>query len=137
MKEIVIALLLVLVAHLYCVPKSDDIQSLNLVTIVREEAKPEPVIDDKPKHKGTVELQLADWCAPCKKFKQAGIIAELEAKGWKIKYVSDISKKYPSFRIRIDDKTKAWTGYGSKHSFYRMFNKMMKELGYPNGRTNS
>ena len=136
MKEITVAVLLLLGAHLYCTPESDDIQSLNLVTIVKEEVKPEPIVEDEPKHKGTIELQLADWCSPCRRFKAAGIIDELKAKGWEVRFVTNISKKYPSFRLKIDGKERIWTGYSSKTSFYRMFNRMMKELGYSDGRTN-
>lgn len=132
MKELAIAMLLIAAAHIYCVPASHDIQAENPLPVVEEDIEPEV------KTKGTIELQLAEWCGPCRKFKAAGIIKELEELGWEIKYVSDISKKYPSFRLVIDDKKVSWTGYSSKSSFYRMLKSKMKQLGFPeDGRTNN
>jgi len=132
MKEITIAILFIIAAHIFCVPLSDDIQAVNPQPVVIEDVEPEVKV------KGTIELQLADWCTPCKKFKAAGIIAELEELGWEIKYVSNIGKKYPSFRLVIDGKGLSWSGYGSKSSFYRTLKSKMKQLGYPeDGRTNN
>ena len=83
---------------------------------------------------GVIELQLADWCGPCKNFKRAGIIAELEANGWTVKYVSNISKKYPSFRVKVNGKSRSWTGYSNKSRFYSTLKRYMKDLGYnPDG----
>ena len=132
MKELATAILFIAAAHFYCVPASHDIQAENPLPVVEEDIEPEV------KTKGTIELQLADWCSPCRKFKAAGIIKELESLGWEINYVSDISKKYPSFRLVIDGKKVSWTGYSSKSSFYRTLKIKMKQLGYPeDGRTNN
>ena len=97
------------------------------VQVVEDDVRAEPV--------GIIELQLADWCGPCKSFKRAGIIAELESSGWTVKYVSNISKKYPSFRVSIDGKTRSWTGYSNKSRFYSTLKRYMKDLGYgPDGK---
>lgn len=125
MKELTTSILFIGLAHLFCVPYTSDIQEVNTPLVAEEEIEPEV------KTKGTVELQLADWCSPCRKFKAAGIIKELEDLGWEIKYVSDISNKYPSFRLVIDGKKVSWTGYSSKSSFYKTLKSKMKHLGYP------
>ena len=105
MKEILTGILLIAGAHFICVPVSHDIQADNFLPVVEVE-----VVDVQPKTKGVIELQLADWCAPCKKFKASGIIKELEEAGWTVKYSSDITRKYPSFRLTIDGKSRVWSG---------------------------
>jgi len=127
MKEITTAILFIAAAHLFCVPASDDIQARNFEPVVEVET-----IEVQPKTKGVIELQLADWCAPCKKFKASGIIKELEEAGWTIKYSSDIARKYPSFRLTIDGKSRVWSGYSSKSRFYSHLKTYMNELGYDN-----
>ena len=100
MKEIATAILFIAAAHFFCVPALDDIQAENPLPIVKVE------VEKEPKRKGLIELQLADWCSPCRKFKAAGIIAELEKNGWTVKYSSKLSRKYPTFRVTIDGKSK-------------------------------
>ena len=124
MKEITTAILFITAAHFFCVPALDDIQAENPLPIVKVEVEPEP------ERKGTIELQLADWCSPCRKFKAAGIIAELEENGWEVKYTSSLSRKYPTFRITIDGKSKTWSGYSSKSRFYGHIKSFMNSLGY-------
>jgi thiol-disulfide isomerase/thioredoxin len=132
MKELTTAIIFIGLAHLFCVPYAGEIQEVNAPLVAEEEIEPEV------KTKGTVELQLADWCSPCRKFKAAGIIEELEGLGWEIKYVSDIGNRYPAFRLVIDDKKVSWTGYSSKSSFYKTLKNKMKQLGYPeDGRTDN
>ena len=125
MKKIAIAIIFIGFAHLFCVPYTSDIQEVNTPLVAEEDIEPEV------KTKGTVELQLAEWCRPCREFKAAGIIEELEGLGWEIKFVSNISNKYPSFRLVIDGKSSSWIGYGGKSSFYRTLKSKMKQLGYP------
>ena len=94
-----------------------------------EVVKEETVVDIKPAEKHNIlEYQSMRGCSPCIKFKNAKIIAELEAKGWKVVKVEGISKYSPSFRLWINGKQKSWTGYSSKKSFYRTFNQNMKDL---------
>jgi thiol-disulfide isomerase/thioredoxin len=126
MKELTIAMLFIAAAHLYCVPASHDIQAENPLPVVKVEVE----VEEEVKSVRVIEMQLADWCSPCRKFKAAGIVAELEAAGWTVKYVSNIGKKYPSFRVVIDDKAMSWTGYSSKNSFYRTLKSKMKQLGH-------
>ena len=127
MKEILTATLFIAAAHLFCVPASHDIQADNFLPVVEVE-----VVDVQPKTKGVIELQLADWCAPCKKFKASGIIKELEEAGWTVKYSNDIARKYPSFRLTIDGKSRVWSGYSSKARFYSHLKSYMNDLGYDN-----
>ena len=91
-----------------------------------EIVKVEPVV--VPVKTALIEIQSADWCAPCRKFKASGIIKELKAQGWDIKYVSNLGKSYPTFRVWVDGKSKTWSGYGSKSSFYRTLKSNMKKL---------
>ena len=127
MKEILAAILFIAAAHLFCVPASHDIQADNFLPVVEVET-----VEVQPRTKGVIELQLADWCGPCRKFKAAGIISELEEAGWTVKYSSDIARKYPSFRLTIDGKSRVWSGYSSKSRFYSNLKSYMNELGYDN-----
>ena len=124
MKEIATAMLFIAAAHMFCVPALDDIQAENTLPIVKVE------VEEERKTKGTIELQLADWCSPCRKFKAAGIIDELKENGWEVKFVSNLSKKYPTFRVTIDGKSKTWSGYSSKSRFYGHIKSFMNSLGY-------
>ncbi len=127
MKEIATSIVILAAAHLFCVPALDDIQAENTLPIVNVEVE-----DEKPASKGVVELQLADWCGPCRKFKAAGIIEELEEAGWTIKYSSNLSNRYPTFRLTIDGKSRTWSGYSSKSRFYSHLKNFMNSLGYDN-----
>ncbi len=125
MKQITTAIVILAAAHLFCVPALDDIKAENTLPIVKVEVE-----DDKPATKGVIELQLADWCGPCRKFKAAGIITELEKAGWTVEYNNDMSRKYPTFRVTIDGKSKTWSGYSSKSRFYSHLKNFMNSLGY-------
>ena len=125
MKEIATAIVILAAAHFLCVSAPDDIQARNFDPVVEVETA-----DTQPMTKGVIELQLADWCAPCRKFKASGIIKELEEAGWTVKYSSDIARKYPSFRLTIDGKTRSWSGYSSKSRFYSKMKSLMSELGH-------
>ncbi|MGI9460541.1 MAG: hypothetical protein ACR2NF_11125, partial [Pirellulales bacterium] len=81
MKEIATSIVILAAAHFLCVPAFDGIQAESTLPIVNVEVE-----DESPEYKGVIELQLADWCGPCRKFKAAGIIAELESAGWSVKY---------------------------------------------------
>ena len=94
-----------------------------------DEVKNEIVkVDPVPVKTALIEIQTADWCAPCRRFKASGIIKELKAQGWDIKYVSNLGKCYPTFRVWVDGESKTWSGYGSKSSFYRTLKANMKKL---------
>lgn len=128
------AMLLPCFIVLFATTKFDDHNnSEQPAQVVTPDKDVSPAVEPKeePKTMGVIELQLADWCGPCRKFKASGIIEELEANGWKIKYVSNLGKKYPSFRLRIKDKSSTWTGYSSKSGFYKTLKSKMKLLGYP------
>ena len=85
-----------------------------------KEAKPKQEAKEETSSKasalsGVIEIETADWCGPCKKFKRE-CKAELIKMGWKI-----IEKKpngrVPRFTVWKDGKAKTWTGYSSKKRF--------------------
>ena len=78
--------------------------------------------------KSVLECQVADWCAPCRAFKRSGAIEELKAKGWTIKYVTNIGTKYPSFRVVIDGKSETFSGYSNKSGLYRKIRQIKERL---------
>ena len=124
MKEITTAMVILVCVHFFYAPSTDDIQVENPQPIVKVE------VEEEVKSIRVIEVQLADWCSPCRKFKAAGIIAELEAAGWEIRPVTNLGKRYPAFRVVIDDKSMTWTGYSGKNSFYRTLKSKMKQLGH-------
>lgn len=133
MKNILTATILIVAGHVFMPACLDNFKGENPSPIVNVE--PEPVVQDEVKRKGTIEVQLADWCSPCRKFKAAGIIKELEEAGWNIKYVKEIKSRkgnfiYPAFRVVIDGKSKTWTGFSTKAKFYATLKQNMKALGY-------
>ena len=109
--------------YAYCPFSKVEEQAIVQPAVIVEEI-PEP----EPTKNAVVEMQLADWCGPCRKFKASGIIRELKAKGWTIKYTTDIGKKYPSFRVWVRGKSEEFTGYSSKSSFYKRLNSIVKKL---------
>ncbi len=85
--------------------------------------EPEPVVKN-----GIVEIQTADWCAPCKRLKASGAIKDLENKGWDVQYVNGIGKSYPTIKIWVKGSSKTFSGFSSKSAFFRTFNKLYNEL---------
>ena len=75
-----------------------------------------------------IEMQLADWCSPCKRLKASGAIQELEKQGWTIVYTDGIASKYPSFRVWVDGESKVFTGYSRKSSFFSRIKSIVKDL---------
>ena len=75
-----------------------------------------------------IEMQLADWCGPCKRLKASGAIQELEKQGWTIVYTDGIANSYPSFRVWVDGESKVFTGYSKKSSFFTRIKSIVKDL---------
>ena len=47
------------------------------------EDRTEEITEDvKPVKNSIIEMQVADWCGPCKAFKRSGAISAMKAKGW-------------------------------------------------------
>ena len=92
------------------------------------EVQPEPVVEVVPVKNAIIEMQLADWCSPCRKFKASGAIKELEAKGWTIVYTDKIAKSYPTFRIWVNGESSIFSGYSSKTKFYRTLKSHIQRL---------
>ena len=92
----------------------------------------EPIVivepEVEPVKTAIIEMQLADWCGPCRRFKASGAIAALKKSGWEIKYTDGIAKSYPSFRVWVDGKSSTFSGYSSKNNFFRILKKHMAEL---------
>jgi len=87
-----------------------------------------PVVPVEPVMTAIIEMQLADWCGPCRRFKASGAIKELERKGWEIRYTDGIAKTYPSFRVWVDGKSSTFSGYSSKDGFFRKLKSVIKKL---------
>jgi len=75
-----------------------------------------------------IEMQLADWCGPCKRLKASGAIQELERQGWTIVYTDGIASSYPSFRVWVDGESKVFSGYSRKSSFFSRIKSIVKDL---------
>ena len=86
------------------------------------------VVEPKVVKNAIFEIQSATWCAPCRRFKSSGIIDELREQNWTIKFVDDIGKSYPTFRMWVNGKSVTWSGYSKKSLFYRTFNKNMRSI---------
>ena len=95
---------------------------------VEQEEIVEPEVLPEPVKTAIIEIQSADWCGPCKKFKASGAIKQLKAAGWEIKYVKGLSKTYPTFRVWVYGKSKTWSGYSSKKGFFDTMNKHVETL---------
>ena len=92
----------------------------------------EPIVivepEVEPVKTAIIEMQLADWCGPCRRFKASGAIAELKKSGWEIKYTDGIARSYPSFRVWVDGKSSTFSGYSSKNNFFRILKTHMADL---------
>ena len=123
MKSHLIITITSFVMALYlCVPSSDKPAHVGPIVEVQPEQETEPV------KTALIEMQLADWCGPCRKFKASGAIKELEAAGWTVEYKSGLSKSYPSFRIWVDGKSSTFSGYSNKTNFFRTLKKRIEDL---------
>jgi len=98
----------------------------------KDKARVEPIVivepEVEPIKTAVIEMQLADWCGPCRRFKASGAVAELKKNGWTVEYKSDIAKSYPSFRVWVDGKSSTFSGYSSKNNFFRILKKHMADL---------
>ena len=93
----------------------------------QEESKVE--VEVKPVAKNAIiELQLADWCGPCKKLKASGIVRELENKNWTVEYNDSIGGSFPTIRVWIKGKSRTFSGFSTKAAFYRTLNKHIRDL---------
>ena len=103
----------------YCQPAADVIV----------EVKPDPVVDVKPAQKDMIlEYQTTRGCSPCIKFKNSGIIEELEAKGWTVVKTTGIGRAYPGFRVWSNGKSKVWYGFSSKKYFFTKLNSVLRTI---------
>ena len=96
--------------------------------VVQDQRDPVEEVEREPVKTALIEMQLADWCGPCRRFKASGAIKELEKNGWTIKYTDGISSSYPSFRVWVDGKSETFSGYSSKSSFFKRLKSIIKKL---------
>ena len=75
-----------------------------------------------------LEYQTTRGCSPCIKFKNSGIIEELEAKGWTVVKTTGIGRAYPGFRVWSNGKSKVWYGFSSKKYFFTKLNSVLRTI---------
>ncbi len=127
MKSHLIVALIVFAGTFSYFKYQDHVEARNAATVedtvVIEVTPPKVIVKN-----AIIEMQLADWCSPCKRLKASGAIKELEDKGWTIVYTDGIASKYPSFRVWVDGESKVFTGYSKKSSFFTRIKNIVKEL---------
>ena len=96
--------------------------------VVQDQRDSVEEVEREPVKTALIEMQLADWCGPCRRFKASGAIKELEKNGWTIKYTDGISSSYPSFRVWVDGESETFSGYSSKSSFFKRLKSIIKKL---------
>jgi len=107
--------------------------------VTSERAGAEPVVVDEvkvepePVKNAIIEYYTMPGCSPCIKFKNSGVIKQLEAKGWKVVKVSN-GKLAPTFTVWVNGKSLSWSGYSSKSSFFNTLKMKMKALTDANER---
>jgi len=129
MRTVLMACLLILSGHMLVAAGIGTFatsEKQSKVMVVNDDVDVE---DEKVEPRGVIEVQIADWCSPCRKFKAAKIMDELREAGWEVRVVSGIGKYYPSFRVTIDGESRSWSGYSSKGNFYSTLKSFMRELG--------
>jgi len=93
------------------------------------EVKPDPIVDVKPAEKHMIlEYQTTRGCSPCIRFKESGLIKELESKGWTVVKTTGIGKAYPAFRVWSNGKCKVWYGFSKKKYFYTKLNSVLEAI---------
>ncbi len=94
----------------------------------------EPVVEVEPAplKNGVIEYFTMERCGPCIKFKNSGVIKELEAQGWTVVKVSN-GKVAPTFTVWVNGKSASFVGFSSKTNFFRTLKAKMKDLDNANG----
>ena len=106
----------------------DHVEARAVSTVEEKAIETEIVVPKVIAKNAIIEMQLADWCGPCKRLKASGAIQELERQGWTIVYTDGIANSYPSFRVWVDGESKVFTGYSRKSSFFTRIKSIVKEL---------
>lgn len=96
--------------------------------VVQDQRDSVEEVEREPVKTALIEMQLADWCGPCRRFKASGAIKELEKNGWTVEYKDGIANSYPSFRVWVDGKSSTFSGYSNKNNFFRILKKHMADL---------
>jgi len=106
----------------------DHVEARAVSTVEEKAIEIEIVVPKVIIKNAIIEMQLADWCGPCKRLKASGAIQELEKQGWTIVYTDGIASSYPSFRVWVDGESKVFTGYSRKSSFFTRIKSIVKDL---------
>jgi len=106
----------------------DHVEARAVSTVEEKVIEIEIVVPKVIVKNAIIEMQLADWCSPCKRLKASGAIQELEKQGWTIVYTDGIASKYPSFRVWVNGESKVFTGYSKKSSFFTRIKNIVKDL---------
>jgi len=94
----------------------------------QREAPQETVKEEVEVAKPLIEVQSADWCAPCRRLKASGAISELKKAGWEVKYTTGFAKSYPSFRVTVEGKSEIFSGYSSKSQLFKQIKAISERL---------
>ena len=106
----------------------DHVEARAVSTVEEKTIEIEIVVPKVVIKNAIIEMQLADWCGPCKRLKASGAIQELEKQGWTIVYTDGIANSYPSFRVWVNGKSKVFKSYTSKSSFFNRIKSIVKDL---------
>ena len=106
----------------------DHVEARAVSTVEEKAIEVEIVVPKVIIKNAIIEMQLADWCGPCKRLKASGAIQELERQGWTIVYTDGIANSYPSFRVWVDGESKVFSGYSRKSYFFNRIKSIVKDL---------
>ena len=97
--------------------------------VVKAEPQPQPVVEVEPEpvKNGIIEYFTMERCGPCIKFKNSGVIRELEAQGWKVVKASS-GRVAPTFTVWVNGKSAKFSGFSTKSNFFKTLKAKMKEL---------
>jgi len=128
MKSHLIVALIVFCGTFSFFKYQDHVESKTASAVEEKIAEIEIIVPKVVIKNAIIEMQLADWCGPCKRLKASGAIQELERQGWTIVYTDGVARSYPSFRVWVDGESKVFSGYSSKSSFFNRIKSIVKDL---------
>jgi hypothetical protein len=97
--------------------------------VVKADPQPQPAVEveKEPVKNGVIEYFTMDYCGPCIKFKNSGVIKELEENGWKVVRVKS-GKVAPTFTVWVNGESAQFSGFSTKSNFFRTLKATMKDL---------
>ena len=122
--HLTVSICVFVITYFFCVPRASNKVVANIKVNPTHEVKVEPEI----KKNAIIEMQLADWCASCKRLKASGVIPELKTKGWKIEYNDKIGGSFPTIRVWVKGESRTFSGFRTEAAFYRTLNKNIRDM---------